>query len=100
MSSPVNFVSPVYEDPEPDWRIGKSNRERNRYILEHRLESDVTFVVGGDEKFPGETIRAHSFILKMASSVFEKMLNSDETWRHKPIKIEDANPKAFRISLE
>ncbi|KAL5013704.1 hypothetical protein ScPMuIL_007974 [Solemya velum] len=100
LTSPVSLVSPVIDVPETDWRIGKSMRERNRYILEHRLDSDVTFVVGGNEKFPGETIRAHSFILKIASSVFEKMLNSDETWRRQPIKIDDANPRAFRIALE
>ncbi|XP_052072469.1 BTB/POZ domain-containing protein 2-like [Mytilus californianus] len=81
-----------------DWREGKNTAECNRYMLEHELHCDVTFIVGsGKEKQP---ILAHKYILISRSEVFEAMLVGLLHEHSNNIEIPDVYPAAFRRLLE
>lgn len=52
-----------------DWQSNKSVVERNKYMFEHKLACDVTFLVG-----PGRTpVEAHKYVLISSSPVFYAM---------------------------
>lgn len=60
---------------EEDWRVAnKLVVDRNAFILNNELYSDVTFVVGGECSQVPVRIPAHRLILAMASEVFHSML--------------------------
>lgn len=81
-----------------DWRHGKNTAQCNRYMLDHQLHCDITFMVGsGDEK---QQILAHKYILISRSEVFEAMLVGPLHEHSNQIDIPDVNPAAFRKLLE
>ena len=56
---------------------------------------DIKIIVGQDDNV--ETFKAHSFILRVRSDYFNKLLLNKRT---KEIFIRDINPHAFKIILE
>jgi hypothetical protein len=57
----------------PNWREDKGHSKRFEYLLESGLSSDVTFLVGVEKV----EVRAHKFILKIGSPVFEKLFKEE-----------------------
>ena len=53
-----------------DWQIGKTIKERMKYMLDNQVMCDIMFRVGQDQSL----IQAHRFMLKSASPVFHCML--------------------------
>lgn len=82
-----------------DWQIQRSLVDCNRYMLEHQVASDVTFLVGHTEGDRQE-ICAHKFMLIARSPVFFAMFCGDlaENSSH-PITVPDVEPSAFQQML-
>ncbi|XP_040572617.2 BTB/POZ domain-containing protein 6-B-like [Lepeophtheirus salmonis] len=75
---------------------------RIKHLLESRLFSDVSFMVGGNKGVSPEKISAHKCILGSASPVFELMFNGDFKESKKEdieIDVPDVSPSGFRDML-
>lgn len=75
-----------------DWRIGRNVVQCNKYMLDHEVEGDVTFVVGGEE------IRAHRYMLISRSAVFQSQLTHQRMSQE--IQVEDIEPHIFKKMLQ
>ena len=87
---------------EIGWQVGKSVINCNAYMFEHKLATDVCFVVGLPDR-PTVELKAHKYVLISRSPVFEAMLCGklsenldDETAK---IRINDIDPDAFQEVL-
>ena len=76
---------------EEKWQAKKSTvLERNSFMLNNSLMSDIKFV------FPNNTIiPAHKYVLAISSSVFFSMFYSDETESRNTIEITDCEAAFF-----
>ncbi|XP_062578705.1 BTB/POZ domain-containing protein 6-like [Saccostrea cucullata] len=77
-----------------NWRSGLSVAECNRYMLKNEIHSDVTFLVGKEEKL----VRAHKYVLASRSPVLDAMFYGDLA-EAKKIKIPDIEPPSFDVLL-
>lgn len=75
-----------------DWRIGRNVVQCNKYMLDHEVEGDVTFVVGGVE------IRAHRYMLISRSAVFHSQITRQRM--SQGIQVEDIEPHIFKKMLQ
>lgn len=75
-----------------DWRIGRNVVQCNKYMLDHEVEGDVTFVVGG------EAIRAHRYMLISRSAVFQSQFTRQRMSQE--IQVEDIEPHIFKKMLQ
>ena len=76
-----------------DWRDHKV-RARNAHLLENKLFSDVTFVVGESKR----EISAHKLILASASEVFEAMFYGNFATSDR-IKVPGLSPEVFSVLM-
>lgn len=75
-----------------DWRIGRNVVQCNKYMLDHEVEGDVTFVVGGEE------IRAHRYMLISRSAVFHSQITRQRMSQE--IQVTDIEPHIFKKLLQ
>jgi len=83
------------------WQESKSLSQRNRYMLENEIATDVCF----EFRSPGNSVtlvRAHTFMLIRSSPVFEAMFCGgmcEARADRDNIKIEDIDAKTFKEML-
>ena len=77
------------------WQRNKSIVECLKYSLQRNHLSDVTFVVGSEQK----CLSAHKLILSLRSSVFEKMLTGPMAEQEK-IMLPDIEEDIFEQFLQ
>jgi hypothetical protein len=82
-----------------DWQMNRSLQECNRYMLEHRVECDVKFLVGPEDGVP-EEIQAHKYMLVSRSPVFFAMLCGGLRETGEVIRVPDVTTEAFRQLLK
>ncbi|KAL5018964.1 hypothetical protein ScPMuIL_004686 [Solemya velum] len=78
-----------------EWRSGKSFSECSKYMFEHQIAFDVTFLVGEYR----QEIQAHKFVLISRSLVFETMLCGPLAETYEAIPVPDIEPDAFKTML-
>lgn len=80
---------------QQDWQTLKNSvLERNKYMFNNKLLSDVTFLVGHDEEF-AKTVPAHKYVLSISSPVFYAMFSGELVEQGKNIRIPDSDPESF-----
>ncbi|VDI55778.1 Hypothetical predicted protein [Mytilus galloprovincialis] len=77
-----------------DWQIGKSLSDRMKYMLDNQLMCDVTLHVGSDKS----TIKAHKYMLAIASPVFYRMFEGPLSEKG-DVDIVDITPAHFNMML-
>ena len=79
-----------------DWQSSKKTvLERNAYMFDNELMSDVSFTCGESSRiFP-----AHKYILATSSAVFYAMLYGDLAQKESTIRITDAEEESFKEFL-
>ncbi len=82
-----------------NWQTkGATVRERNAYMFNNDLMSDIKFLVG--PKNTAQRVPAHKYILASGSSVFFAMFYSDLAENQSKINIPDVEPQAFLTLLK
>ncbi|XP_071800936.1 BTB/POZ domain-containing protein 6-B-like [Asterias amurensis] len=82
-----------------NWQTkGATVRERNAYMFNNDLMSDIKFLVG--PKNTAQRVPAHKYILASGSSVFFAMFYSDLAENQSEINIPDVEPQAFLTLLK
>ncbi|XP_038074219.1 BTB/POZ domain-containing protein 6-like [Patiria miniata] len=82
-----------------NWQTkGATVRERNAYLFNNDLMSDVKFLVG--PKSGAQRVPAHKYILASGSSVFFAMFYGDLAENQTEIVIPDVEPQAFLTLLK
>ena len=71
-----------------------SIRERNMVMYDNSVMSDVTLVVGGDNK-PTREFSCHKYILCVCSSIFYAMFYGAMASKENSISIPDVDPEIF-----
>ncbi|KAK3103789.1 hypothetical protein FSP39_021913 [Pinctada imbricata] len=100
MSMTLPRTASITLPPKKDWREGKSMAQRNLYMLENQLDCDIVFEFPSDDPSRrAKKIRAHSFMLRSASQVFDEMMTLSPR-RRDPLQIKSVDPVTFRILLE
>jgi len=87
---------------KPTWQEYKSLSERNRYMLENEIATDVCFEFGTPESMRVTLVRAHTFMLIAASPVFEAMFCGgmvEARADRDNIKIPDTDAETFKEML-
>jgi len=88
-------------DHVPGWQDNKSLHERNRYMLENEIATDVCFEFSSPEG--GVTlVRAHEYMLVTSSPVFEAMFSggmAEACPDRDNILIQDIDAKTFKEML-
>ena len=85
----------------PAWQENKSLHERNCYMLENEITTDVCFEFCSSDGSVAY-VRAHTFMLIASSPVFETMFGggmAESRPDRDNIKIEDIDAKTFKEML-
>lgn len=77
-----------------DWRVGRNVMQCNKYMLDHEVEGDVTFVVG----ITREKICAHRYMLISRSAVFHSQITCQRMLQE--IQVPDIEPHIFKKMLQ
>lgn len=88
-------------DKLPAWQDNKSVQERNQYMLDNEIATDVCFEIQSSEGAL-TLVRAHKYVLVSCSPVFEAMLcggMAEARPDHGNIKIEDIDATTFKEML-
>lgn len=92
-----NMAGYTYDSPSEsqNWQTTKSClRERNKFMFNNELLSDVYFVVGKTSE-NRKTIPGHKFVLAISSPVFFAMFYGRMADQKKDIAITDCEPDSF-----
>ena len=88
-------------DQNADWQTTKPTiRERNAFMFNNPLMSDVTFVVRASEKNSREIrVPAHKYVLAISSPVFYAMFYGDIAEKNNSIHLPDCHANGFHEFL-
>ena len=79
-----------------DWQSSKKTvLQRNAYMLDNELMSDVSFTCGESRRI----FHAHKYVLATSSAVFFAMFYGEIPPKEFPIRIEDAEEESFKEFL-
>ena len=79
-----------------DWQSSKKTiSERNAYMFNNELMSDVSFTCGESSR----TFHAHKYVLATSSAVFFAMFHGDLAQKESTIRISDTDEKSFEEFL-
>ena len=79
-----------------DWQSSKKTiSERNAYMFNNELMSDVSFTCGESSRI----FHAHKYVLATSSAVFFAMLHGDLAQKESTIRISDTDEKSFEEFL-
>ena len=90
VSSPKRASSPT-STADNKWQTrGSSIRERNAFMFNNQMLSDVTFALKGEQWIP-----AHKYVLAISSPVFFALFNGDTEGKDNIIRLPDCEEKPF-----